>query len=207
MRRMHRFAAAFSAVLLAAVPAGEAVAAATEDWPCVQPRVAELSPGQMWAGPSLDAADLGNWRDDPEVAALVPKLAARRTSLEEAAAAVQRFAESAGPDKDKRLTRLFAGVFERLNAERSRLVAGIERLARKQKALADRIRETEAELRARRAGASPAQRPSPELEERFQWDTRIYDERAQALTYVCESPVILEQRIYALAREIQNHLE
>jgi hypothetical protein len=202
---MHRVAAALSGLLLASALAGEAVAAATEDWPCVQPRVAELSPGQMWAGPPLDAA--GNWRDDPEVAALVPRLAARRTSLEEAAAAIQRFAESAGPDKDKRLTRLFAGVFERLNAERSRLVAGIERLARKQKALADRIRETEAELRARRANASPALRPSPELEERFQWDTRIYDERTEALTYVCESPVIIEQRVFALAREIQNHLE
>lgn len=207
LRRTHRLAAALSGVLLAAALAGEAVAATTEDWPCVQPRVAELSPGQMWAGRPLDAADLGNWRDDPAVAALVPKLAARRTSLEEAAAAIQRFAESAGPDKDKRLTLLFAGVFERLNAERSRIVAGIERYARKQKALADRIRETEAALRARQASTSPPQRPSPELEERFQWDTRIYDERAQALTYVCESPVILEQRAFALAREIQNHLE
>ena len=179
-----------------------AARAAATDWPCVQPRVAELTPAQMWAGPPLETA--GDWRDDAAVAALVPKLVARRTSLEDAAAAIERFAESAGPDKDRRLTRLFAGIFERLNAERSRVVAGIERYARKQKALADRIRDGEAALRARPAAAD---RAVQDLETQLRWDTRIYDERRQALEYVCESPVILEQRAFALAREIQNHLE
>ena len=179
-----------------------AARAAVTDWPCVQPRVAELTPAQMWAGPPLE--DAGDWRDDAAVAALVPKLVARRTSLEDAAAAIERFAESAGPDKDRRLTRLFAGIFERLNAERSRVVAGIERYARKQKALADRIRDGEAALRARPAAAD---RAVQDLETQLRWDTRIYDERRQALEYVCESPVILEQRAFALAREIQNHLE
>ncbi len=179
-----------------------AARAAATDWPCVQPRVAELTPAQMWAGPPLETA--GDWRDDAAVAALVPKLVARRTSLEDAATAIERFAESAGPDKDKRLTRLFAGIFERINAERSRIVAGIERYARKQKALADRIRDGEAALRARPAAAD---RAVQDLETQLRWDTRIYDERRQALEYVCESPVILEQRAFALAREIQNHLE
>ena len=41
----------------------------------------------------------------------------------------------------------------------------------------------------------------------LRWDTRIYDERQAALTYVCESPVLIEQRAFALAREIRNHLE
>ena len=176
---------------------------ADADWPCVQPKMAELTPAQMWAGPPLE--DAGDWRDDAAVAALVPKLVARRTSLEDAAAAIERFAESAGPDKDKRLTRLFAGVFERINAERSRVVAGIERYARKQKALADRIRQEEAALRAK-PGAT-ADRTAQDLETQLRWDTRIYEERLQALAYVCESPVILEQRAFALAREIQNHLE
>ncbi|MFK8252159.1 hypothetical protein [Ancylobacter terrae] len=39
------------------------------------------------------------------------------------------------------------------------------------------------------------------------WDTRIYDTRTQAVTAVCESPVILEQRAFALARAIQNAME
>ena len=188
--------------LAAWIPCG-ATWGADADWPCVQPKMAELTPAQMWAGPPLETA--GDWRDDAAVAALVPKLVARRTSLEDAAAAIERFAESAGPDKDARLTRLFAGVFERINAERSRVVAGIERYARKQKALADRIRQEEAALRAKPGAA--ADRTAQDLETQLRWDTRIYEERLQALTYVCESPVILEQRAFALAREIQNHLE
>jgi hypothetical protein len=189
--------------LAALLPAG--ARAADADWPCVRPRMAELTPAQMWAGPPLEAA--GDWREDAAVAALVPRLVARRTSLEDAAAAIERFAESAGPDKDARLTRLFAGIFERINAERSRIVAGIERYARKQKALADRIRDEEAALRAQPPAAAAANAAVQELETRLRWDTRIYDERRQALEYVCESPVILEQRAFALAREIQNRLE
>ena len=51
--------------------------------------------------------------------------------------------------------------------------------------------------------------PTPErtaLEQKLQWDTRIYDDRNQALTFVCESPVLLEQRGYALGKEISRHL-
>jgi hypothetical protein len=44
------------------------------------------------------------------------------------------------------------------------------------------------------------------LEQKLQWDTRIYDDRNQALTYVCDSPVLLEQRVYALSQEISRHL-
>ena len=61
----------------------------------------------------------------------------------------------------------------------------------------------------RRAAASPpaAGPASAELEERLHWDTRIYDERQAALAYVCESPVLLEQRAFALAREIRSRLD
>ena len=45
-----------------------------------------------------------------------------------------------------------------------------------------------------------------ELETRFSWDKRIFEERAQSLTYVCETPVLLEQRLYEIARAIQAKL-
>ena len=35
------------------------------------------------------------------------------------------------------------------------------------------------------------------------WDTRIFTERQQMLTAVCESPVLLERRLFELARAIQ----
>ena len=41
---------------------------------------------------------------------------------------------------------------------------------------------------------------------RFAWDKRIFDERNQALHYVCETPVLLEQRLFEIARRIQARL-
>jgi hypothetical protein len=44
-------------------------------------------------------------------------------------------------------------------------------------------------------------------EEQLDWDTRIFQDRQQALSYVCETPVILEQRVFALARAIAAGLK
>ena len=51
----------------------------------------------------------------------------------------------------------------------------------------------------------PARRQ--ELEQQRLWDIRIYEDRERSLTYICEQPVLLEQRVFALAREIMGHLE
>ncbi|WP_271201193.1 hypothetical protein [Methylopila turkensis] len=177
------------------------------DWPCIQPKVGALSYGQMWAGPPLDEA-IAKWRDDPHVADLVPLLVARRTKRDEAQAAIDRFTAAAGPEKNAQLTLLFAGVFSEINAARSAVITGIERYARKQRALSERIKEASLKLAAERKDM--ATQMSPEFqkkEEALNWDTRIYDERAQALTYVCESPVILEQLAFERGRDIQAKLD
>ena len=46
-----------------------------------------------------------------------------------------------------------------------------------------------------------------ELVSRVEWDTRIFDERSKTIGYVCEVPVLIEQRLFALARAIQQALE
>ena len=125
-------------VLAAASPA---FAAPEGDWPCIQPRVVTLGVAQMWSGPPLDQA-FARWRDDAEVAALVRSLVPRRVTMDEAAAAIDRFAAAAGPQKTEKLTLLFAGLFEIINADRQRLVGGIERYARRQRALSEDIGET-----------------------------------------------------------------
>jgi hypothetical protein len=179
----------------------ETAVAAEADWPCVQRRVVDLSVAQMWAGPEIDP-QASHWRDDQDVASLARSLASRRTSLDAASAAIERFGNAAGLEKDARLTLLFAGVFELINTERRRIINGIERFARKQKSLAGQISETSRILRQ-------DNKLTPEraaLEQKLQWDTRIYDDRNQALTYVCDSPVILEQRVYSLSQEISRQL-
>jgi hypothetical protein len=182
-----------------------AQAAVEGDWPCIQRKVGELTAAQMWDGPDLDTG--GDWRTDPTVAGLAAELAQRRMPLDEAAARIARFAAEAGRERDVKLTALFARVLERINAERGRLVAGIERYARKQRELAERIKAAVLAAAARRAEPSGSGPTLAEVEERLHWDTRIYDERQAALAYVCESPTLVEQRAFALAREIRSRLD
>ena len=45
-----------------------------------------------------------------------------------------------------------------------------------------------------------------ELEDEIAWETRIYADRRRSITFVCESPVILERRAFAVARIVQEAL-
>lgn len=203
----------FSAILLLAVlsggPPDSAFAASSTDpdWPCVQGKVPHVSPGMMWAGPPIDEEDQ-SWEESEKLSALVRKLSQRRTSMDEARSAIAQFAENTD-DKTRQLTLLFTGLLQTINAERDAIMRGIERYARQQRVRADNIRELREELKALNAKdelSDDEKTRRDELEERLNWDTRIYDERRESLTYVCESPVILEQRLFSLARIIQRHL-
>ena len=60
------------------------------DWPCVQPKVSELSAASMWNGPSI--ADVGNtWQDDDRVKDIVAQISARRTPLDTAQKVIAEF--------------------------------------------------------------------------------------------------------------------
>ena len=104
---------------------------------------------------------------------------------------------------------LFSGLLQTVNQERSEIMAGIERYAKRQHALAARINDDRHALSAvlKNDELSDAQRTRrDELEQKLSWDTRVFDERQQSLTYVCEVPVLLEQRLFSLGRRIQQHL-
>jgi hypothetical protein len=189
------------------------------DWPCTQRRAPTISAAAVWAGPDL--AKAGAWDDDSEAAALAQKLASRRTPLEEADGLLDEFATKAGAEKDVRLTRVFAGVVELINAQRDRVMEGIVRYARGQNKLAEKVRkESEAVADAQEAeeatdkteeaapkstGAVPP-KPGDEAENSLKWDKRIFEERSRSLTYVCETPGLLEQRLFEIARRIQQRL-
>lgn len=200
------------ALLLPALSGGAARAADPTDpeWPCIQRKVPHLSIGQMWAAPPIDDAALNGWRDQPEVKALAPALAVRRTEMTEAESLIDAFAEKAGDAKAERLSILFAGVFSLIDRERSSIIAGIGRYAKKQSELSERIEARRAELETLRAAENPdndALDKIDELQDALDWDTRIYKDRTQSLRYVCETPVILEKRAFALARAMQAHLD
>lgn len=199
---------ALAALILSAAPA-LAQPKADPDWPCVQRKVASLSPGQFWTGPDIAAA--GEWGDDVEAAQLARKIASRRTELSEVDPLLDEFVEKAGAEKDKRLTRLFAGVFEVVNAERDKVMGGIGRYAQGQRRMAERIRDEADQISQTKDGPSAVDarelpKEQSDIETRFAWDRRIFQERSQSLQYVCEVPQLLEQRIGELARKIQAKL-
>ncbi|MDX1540391.1 MAG: hypothetical protein R3349_03200 [Geminicoccaceae bacterium] len=191
--------------LLNSSPAG---AAEDPDWPCVQRLVPELSPAMMWAGPALDQVE-GSWRGEPVVAELAPELAARRVPLEEANTQVADLAASLEPaSRERTLTLLFAGIFEIIGRERQEIIAGIKRFNAVQERLAESVRSANAELRQLAGGSSAQdQMRRQAISERRDWEVRLFDERRDALTYLCEQPVLLEQRAFQLARAIAGELE
>lgn len=192
------------------LPVGVASAASFNDptWPCIQRKVSHLSIGQMWTGEILEPQQIAAADAPTEV--LAAALAVRRTSLEEAEALIDTFAKASGEDRAARLTLLFALVFERIDAERSQLVGGIGRYAGKQAGLAERIDTQNGKLAALDSKEDKSNDEHDRLEEladRIEWDTRIFEERQQSLTYVCETPVLLEKRAFALARMMMERME
>lgn len=199
--------AALMAMALSLAATAHAADPADEYWPCQQRKVPTISAGQIWSGPPLD--DIGTaWQDAPEVSALARAIAARRTSTEAAAEQIEAFAATAGPDKNRRLTLLAAGMLALMNSERASIISGIERYTVRQRGLAEKIERETAELEMLPVdGTEAEQSERADLQEILNWDTRIFQEREHSLTYVCELPVQIERRAFALGREIQRHLD
>lgn len=195
-----RFSLIAAGLLLAA--SGAHAAGEDPDWPCVQRKVPQISVGQVWTGPPVD--DIGDsWRQDAALAGLAREIASRRTSLEDARAKIADFAAAAA-DRSQRLTTLFVAVLSLVNEERSAIMAGIGRYARRQQALADKIEAQSAELGTLpdAGGTDEEIDRREELLEIQAWDARIFQERSRALTYVCELPVELDKRAFALGKAI-----
>jgi hypothetical protein len=176
------------------------------DWPCVQAKVPELSVVAMWGGPPLDDAARA-WEADPKIKDLVPRLAARRVPLGEAEKSVTEFVTGSAAEREQKAKLLFAGLFDRLNRERTEVMNGIERLARRQQELADKLRADIAELHKAQDAPSPDQSRLAELVRQVEWSTRIFEDRRKSIRYVCEVPVQIEQRLFALGRAVQQAME
>jgi hypothetical protein len=176
------------------------------DWPCNQIKVPEMSVAAVWAGPPIDDVE-SIWEQDPAVRNLVAQLAARRTPLENAEKIISDTVSGDPAERQRKAKLIFAGLFKALNHERSEVMSGIERFSRKQREFADQVRSTILQLRELQNTPGHDQTKVDELISRVEWDTRIFDERSRTIGYVCEVPVLIEQRLFALARAIQQSLE
>ena len=176
------------------------------DWPCAQAKVPDVSLAAVWDGPALDdVAD--KWKNDTKVAALVPRLAARRTPLDEAEKVIAEFLSGSSAQKNEAGKLLFAGLFDTLNAQRSSVMNGLERVTRKQREAAEKIRDDTLALQALQDTTPPDQAKVEELGNQLVWQTRIFEDRRRVIKFVCEVPTAIDQRLFALGRAIQQQME
>jgi hypothetical protein len=202
-----RYRIAIAALLAVTVTGGFCHAADPRypDWPCTQAKVPEISLAAVWAGPPLDDVS-GKWKDDAKVSALVAKLAARRTPIEEAQKAITEYLSGAA-DKTGSGKLLFAGLFDSLNAQRSQVLNGLERVTRKQREAADKIRSDTLALQALQGESPPDQAKIDALGNQLVWQTRIFEDRRNVIKFVCEVPTAIDQRLFTLGRTIQQEIE
>ncbi|KJC56820.1 hypothetical protein UP10_32915 [Bradyrhizobium sp. LTSPM299] len=195
--------------LLAVMLSGQTALAADPrypDWPCAQAKVPEISLAAVWAGPPLDDAAT-KWKGDPKISALAARLSARRVPLEEAQKEITEFLSGSAADKANAGKLLFAGLFDTLNAQRASVMNGLERVMRKQREAADKVRSDTLALQALQDASPPDQAKVDALGNQLVWETRIFEDRRRVVKFVCEVPTAIDQRLFALGRTIQQEMD
>jgi hypothetical protein len=173
------------------------------DWPCQQLKVPEISIASVWNGPEIDSIDAIKPTDPKEIE-LVARLAARRTPMDDAKKLIADFIVGSKDERLQKAKTLFAGLYATLNAQRDEVMNGIERFSRKQKEMAANVRDEAQKLRAMQDKGGGDQAQNEELANRLAWQTRIFEDRQKATSYVCDVPVQLEKRLFDLSSVIQN---
>lgn len=181
-----------------------------KNWPCVQAKVQKLSAGQMWRGDPLKETDL-SWRENKDVKDLVTKIMPRRVPLSETEKIISDFAAKHKNNLKTQLEQSFLALLAETNKVRSEIIGGIGKFSKRQKTFSKRIVENRrkiAELEKKDIAGTLTKEEDKQLakiEQQADWDIRIHEEREKSLEYVCESPVILEQRLFAISQQLKKH--
>lgn len=170
-------------------------------WPCIQRKVEALSPGLMWQYPLPETAPDDDIRG--AVDKLADTLALRRIELDTLRPAVEAFA--ARHDGDPAiLGHVFARSFNTLDKRRTRIIRGIGDFSLGQIALSEQIDATRLEMDTLLAAAEPDFDRIDELEEKLDWDQVIFTDRSQSITYICETPQLIERRLFGIAQMLAS---
>ena len=176
------------------------------DWPCQQIKVPQLSLAAVWGGPPVDPQQI-DWQHDQAVTDLVHEIAQRREPMAQAQDKIFAFAQQANEQKQQKLLALLAGVFSVLDDERSVVIAGLDRYGVRQKELAAGIRDDNAKLRQLQEDSAADAAAVAQMVQRVTWEAEVFQDRRQALSYACDVPGKIEQRLFGLARTIQQALQ
>jgi hypothetical protein len=205
MAGKHAFAsAALMVVIIAAANARSAPPLGKDpDWPCQQRLVPKLAAAAYWNGSSLDSA--GDWESDAEIVELVRRLAPRRVSVEEGLSDLRIFVGSLSGDRSRRLALAFRGLLEETDRERTALIERLKQIGHRQRELAELVVRLGTELSSvppDATGEAAAKRV--DLQQRYDFTVRNFEEIQRTLQYACQAPVELDARLGAWARALQE---
>ena len=131
--------------------------------------------------------------------------------LEEAREEIRAFLESqeqdTGKDLQKTASLLIAALDEMINSKRDRIIEGIARFSARQQMMISRIETQGRKINELKAAADPDAAALEDLETRQKWDVRVFDEREDLIGHLCEQPVLMEQKFFALGRDVAAYLE
>jgi hypothetical protein len=173
-------------------------------WPCIQRKVEGLSIGLMWTHPVPEepAPDAGTRR---EIDRLAGKLALRRLEVDALRPDVEDFAARHDGSPDM-LGRVFAQVFKTLSTRRGKVMSGIETFSLSQIELSQRIEAAQTEMADLMDADAPDFDRIDALEEQLDWDQLVYSDRQSTITYLCETPTLIEQRLYGLSQMLRQQI-
>ncbi|WP_299671983.1 hypothetical protein [uncultured Roseobacter sp.] len=202
----YRLSSAVVATALACALSAQAADYSDPTWPCVQRKVETLSLGLMWPHPlDPEAAPISDAMK-ADVIELAGYLSLRRVELESLQPRVAAFAETYDGDPEA-LGLVFSEVFDTLSKRRSRIMTGIEDFSLGQIALADKIDSLRMEMDTIMSTDEPDFDKVDMLEERLDWDQVIYTDRQRNIAYLCETPTLLERRLFSIAQMLNQSVQ
>ena len=205
--RLARHAMLAASLLLvpaaAPPPAGPNTPPLDPNWPCQQIKIDHMSLATMWAGPPLGKLS-EEWQDHAKAADLARQLSQRRVPIAQAQSDLKAFAQSAGDQRGPELLAFIAGVFSLLDQERSEVIQGLDRFGARQQSYAAQIRTEITDLHNAQDAAHPDQKAIDKLVDQVHWDTRVFADRNDMISYACFVPDEIEHRLYELAGATAN---
>lgn len=201
---MTTFSRLFLPIACASILAASASARDFSDptWPCIQRKVPRLSLGVIWPLPPVEGIELDQAATD-----LADILVLRRVSLEEAEVYINEFAQAHPEATPELYTAIYSSVFSRLDQLRSNIIDGIGDFSLSQIDLSEKIETIRQDMDTALAADEPDYDKLDEMEVTLDWSERIFRDRQSVVTYVCESPVLIEQRLFALGRLMVAHAQ
>ena len=180
----------------------QAPASAPDWWSCVQRYVPELSAGVFWTGELPGSEAL---QDHFAIVEVARQLTDRVVPFADAVKMIEQFFESEPwkKDKSKAAGLLVSAITVAANEHRDRVMQGIKRFSTRQRMMLNRIDQQAQKIEQIDNGQEDSSMRA-DLEVRQKWDIRVFEEREQLSAALCEQPVFLEQRLFALGKQIQQ---